>query len=238
GPAGYTLAHYLVNEGFGVVGIDGLKIEPLPVDIGGTAHEQPRPIRQWGGIYRALDDRVLEGFGGVSEYGITVRWDKNFLTLLHLTLARRRGLRMYGGVRFGGTMSIADAWAYGFDHVAIATGAGRPTIIDIKNNLIRGVRKASDFLMALQLTGAFKREALPNLQARLPALVIGGGLTAIDTATELMAYYPMQVEKVLHQYETLTVESGEHRVRASYDDEELEVLDEYCRHGRSIRAER
>src|SRR6185295_5046886 len=31
GPAGYTLAHYLVNEGFGVVGIDGLKIEPLPV---------------------------------------------------------------------------------------------------------------------------------------------------------------------------------------------------------------
>src|SRR4029077_12163180 len=26
GPAGYTLAHYLLNEGFGVVGIDGLKI--------------------------------------------------------------------------------------------------------------------------------------------------------------------------------------------------------------------
>ena len=37
----------------------------------------------------ALEERVLEGFGGVSEYGITVRWDKNFLTLLHLTLARR-----------------------------------------------------------------------------------------------------------------------------------------------------
>src|SRR5439155_1006097 len=128
---------------------------------------------------------VLEGFGGVSEYGITVRWDKNFLTLLHLTLARRRGLKMYGGVRFGGTVPIEDAWSYGFDHVAIAAGAGRPTIIDMKNNLIRGIRKASDFLMALQLTGAFKRDALPNLQARVPAVVIGGGLTAIDTATEL-----------------------------------------------------
>ena len=46
----------------------------------------------------------LEGFGGVSEYGITVRWDKNFLTLLHLTLARRATLRMYGGIRFGGTL--------------------------------------------------------------------------------------------------------------------------------------
>ena len=39
GPAGYTLAHYLVNEGFGVVGIDGLKIEPLPADITGTGHD-------------------------------------------------------------------------------------------------------------------------------------------------------------------------------------------------------
>ena len=35
GPAGYTLAHYLVNEGFGVVGIDGLKIEPLPEELVG-----------------------------------------------------------------------------------------------------------------------------------------------------------------------------------------------------------
>ena len=238
GPAGYTLSHYLVNEGFGVVGVDGLKIEPLADDITGTESAAPRPIRDWSEIYRPLDERVLEGFGGVSEYGITVRWDKNFLTLLHLTLARRRGIRMYGGVRFGGTIPIEDAWAYGFDHVAIATGAGKPTIIDMKNNLIRGIRKASDFLMALQLTGAFKRDALPNLQARLPAIVIGGGLTAIDTATELMAYYPVQVEKTARQYETLSAELGEARVRASYDAEELELLDEYLAHGRAIRAER
>ena len=238
GPAGYTLAHYLVNEGFGVVGIDGLKIEPLPEAIVGARTGAPRPIRDWTEIYRDLDDRVLEGFGGVSEYGITVRWDKNFLTLLHLTLARRRGLRMYGGIRFGGTMPIDDAWGYGFDHVAMATGAGRPTIIDMKHNLIRGIRKASDFLMALQLTGAFKRNALPNLQARLPAVVVGGGLTAIDTATELMAYYPLQVEKTLTHYETLVAEIGEARVRGAYDAEELEVLDEYLAHGREVRAER
>jgi NADPH-dependent glutamate synthase beta subunit-like oxidoreductase/NAD(P)H-flavin reductase len=238
GPAGYTLAHYLVNEGFGVVGIDGLKIEPLPEEITGTDAVPPRPIRDWSEIYRSLDDRVLEGFGGVSEYGITVRWDKNFLTLLHLTLSRRRGLKMFGGIRFGGTMPIEDAWAYGFDHVAIAAGAGRPTIIDLKNNLIRGIRKASDFLMALQLTGAFKREALSNLQARVPAVVIGGGLTAIDTATELMAYYPLQVEKTLQQYEALGAEIGEARVRSFYDAEEIAVLDEYLTHGRAVRDER
>jgi NADPH-dependent glutamate synthase beta subunit-like oxidoreductase/NAD(P)H-flavin reductase len=238
GPAGYTLAHYLVNEGFGVVGIDGLKIEPLPEALIGSDREPPRPVQRWSDIYQSLDERVLEGFGGVSEYGITVRWDKNFLTLLHVTLARRRGLRMYGGVRFGGTLPIEDAWAYGFDHVAIAAGAGRPTIIDLKNNLIRGIRKASDFLMALQLTGAFKRGALPNLQVRLPAVVIGGGLTAIDTATELMAYYPLQVERTLHHYETLVAALGEARVRATYDGEELEVLDEFCTHGREARRER
>jgi NADPH-dependent glutamate synthase beta subunit-like oxidoreductase/NAD(P)H-flavin reductase len=238
GPAGYTLAHYLVNEGFGVVGIDGLKIEPLPAEIVGTGEAPPAPIRDWSEIYRQLDTRVLEGFGGVSEYGITVRWDKNFLTLLHLTLARRRGLRIYGGIRFGGTLTIDDAWACGFDHVAMATGAGRPTVIDIHNNLIRGIRKASDFLMALQLTGAFKRDALPNLQMRVPAVVIGGGLTAIDTATELMAYYPLQVEKMLRQYEILAAALGEARVRGSHDPEELGLLDEYLAHGRAIRAER
>jgi NADPH-dependent glutamate synthase beta subunit-like oxidoreductase/NAD(P)H-flavin reductase len=232
GPAGYTLAHYLVNEGFGVVGIDGLKIEPLPDS---WVNE---PIRDWSEIYNALDERVLEGFGGVSEYGITVRWDKNFLTLLHLTLARRQLLRMYGGVRFGGTVTLDDAWEHGFDHVAIAAGAGRPTIIDLKNNLIRGIRKASDFLMALQLTGAFKREALPNLQARLPAVVIGGGLTAIDTATELMAYYPVQVEKLLLQYDTLSETKGEAALRVAYDAEELELIDEYRAHGREVREER
>ncbi|MGE0704542.1 MAG: pyridine nucleotide-disulfide oxidoreductase, partial [Vicinamibacterales bacterium] len=196
------------------------------------------PVRSWDEVYRPLDERILEGFGGVSEYGITVRWDKNFLTLLHLTLARRRHLRMYGGIRFGGTITLDDAWQRGFHHVAIAAGAGRPTIIDLKNNLIRGIRKASDFLMALQLTGAFKRQALPNLLARLPAVVIGGGLTAIDTATELMAYYPIQAEKILEQYESLVGAMGEPELRKRYDAEELEQLDELVAHGRAVRSER
>jgi len=238
GPAGYTLSHYLLNEGFGVVAIDGLKIEPLPEDIVGGDGVAPRPIKSWSEIYRPLDERVLEGFGGVSEYGITVRWDKNFLTLIHLTLARRDKLKIYGGIRFGGALPIEEAWATGIHHVAIAAGAGRPTIIDIKNNLIRGIRKASDFLMALQLTGAFKRDALSNLQARLPAVVIGGGLTGVDTATELMAYYPLQVEKTLDRYEALVRDLGEARVRGMMDPEEQGILDEFLGHGHAVRAER
>src|ERR1035437_384425 len=127
GPAGYTLAHYLVNEGFGVIGIDGLKIEPLPAAwTGNNGKVCPRPIEDIDEITEELDERILSGFGGVSEYGITVRWDKNFLTMVQLMLSRRKRFRAYGGGRFGGSITIEDAWEVGFDHIAIATGAGRP----------------------------------------------------------------------------------------------------------------
>jgi NADPH-dependent glutamate synthase beta subunit-like oxidoreductase/NAD(P)H-flavin reductase len=239
GPAGYTLAHYLLNEGFGIVGLDGLKIEPLPAEwTGNLGTTCPKPIRDLNEITEQLDERILSGFGGVSEYGITVRWDKNFLTMVQLMLSRRKRFRAYGGVRFGGTLTIEDAWKFGFDHIAIATGAGRPTIVPMKNNLIRGIRQASDFLMALQLTGAFKKDTLSNLQVRLPAVVIGGGLTGIDTATELFAYYPVQVEKMLQKYEQVIEEFGEEHVRKAFDPEELTVLPEFLEHARAIRAER
>ncbi len=238
GPAGYTLAHYLLNEGFAVVGIDGLKIEPLPKELTGDDTTPPRPIYDFHELYEDLDRRIMLGFGGVAEYGITVRWDKNFLKVIYLTLARRNTFRCYGGVRFGGTLTINEAWDLGFHHIAIASGAGKPTIIGLKNNLIRGIRKASDFLMALQLTGAAKESSLANLQVRLPAGVIGGGLTAIDTATELMAYYPMQVEKILHRFETLCAHAGEAAIRGRLDGEESGILDEFLAHGRAIRAER
>src|SRR6185295_14056389 len=122
--------------------------------------------------------------------------------------------------------------------IAIAAGAGRPTIIDLKNNLANGIRKASDFLMALQLTGAFKRSALPNLQVRLPALVIGGGLTAIDTATELFAYYPVQVEKTLERYEKLVEDIGQDAVLTVFNPYEREILSEFLAHGNAVRGER
>ena len=138
GPAGYTLSHHLANEGFGVVAVDGLKLEPLPADLVGGDAWPPRPLRDWKELAVPLDQRVLSGFGGVAEYGITVRWDKNFLQAIYLGLARRRNFRAYGGVRFGGTFDADEAWQLGFHHIAIAAGAGKPTIIDIKNNLIPG----------------------------------------------------------------------------------------------------
>jgi NAD(P)H-flavin reductase/NADPH-dependent glutamate synthase beta subunit-like oxidoreductase len=218
--------------------VDGLKLEPLPADLVGADGKTPVPVRDFSALYTELDERILLGFGGVSEYGITVRWDKNFLTVLYVTLARERLLKMYGGVRFGGTLTLDDAWDMGFDHVAIAAGAGRPTLIDIKNNLARGIRKASDFLMALQLSGAYKKSSIANLQISLPAVVIGGGLTAIDTATELLAYYCVQIEKEAERFELLVKQKGEAVVRAMFDDEEWETLSQHLAHARELAEEK
>ena len=235
GPAGFNLSYHLLQSGFGVVAIDGLKIEPLDEAWTGCGDRIPAPIEHVSDLNEPLDERVMSGFGGVAEYGITVRWDKNFLKLVYLTLARNRYFRVYGGVRFGGTMTIDDAWTLGFEHIALATGAGKPTVIQIKNSLAHGIRQASDFLMALQLTGASKKDSLANLQVRLPALVVGGGLSAIDTATEVQAYYVLQVEKLLERYEMLTCAG---RWDARLSTVEQGIFEEYLAHGRLIRAER
>ena len=242
GPAGYTLAHHLMNDGHTVVGVDGLKIEPLPFEVCGVNQQGEAvpflPVRDAASLGENLDERMPGGFGGVAEYGITVRWNKNFLKLIRLLLQRRREFGLFGGVRFGGTLTADDAMAMGFDHVALAAGAGKPTMLDLPNGLARGVRAASDFLMALQLSGAAQADSVANMQLRLPVVVIGGGLTAIDTATEALAYYPVQVEKFLHRFEVLAVAQGEASVRAAWDEEESVIAEEFLAHARAIRTER
>ncbi|MGA8028447.1 MAG: FAD-dependent oxidoreductase, partial [Bryobacteraceae bacterium] len=242
GPAGFTLAHHLMNDGHTVVAVDGLKIEPLPEEISGInaygVHSPFLPVRDISEIYERLDERIMAGFGGVAEYGITVRWNKNFLKVIRLLLERRREFAMFGGVRFGGTLTVDGAFELGFDHIALCAGAGRPTVIPMKNGLVRGVRQASDFLMALQLTGAAKTESLANLQIRMPIVVIGGGLTAIDTATESLAYYVVQVEKFLSRYELLASELGEREIQSNWSSEDAEAANEFLTHARAIREER
>jgi NADPH-dependent glutamate synthase beta subunit-like oxidoreductase/NAD(P)H-flavin reductase len=233
GPAGFTLAHHLMNDGHTVVAIDGLKIEPLDPELSGVdslGNPVPfAPVKDIATLREPLDQRVMAGFGGVAEYGITVRWDKNFLKVIRLLLERRRQFAMFGGVRFGGTLTIDEAFARGFDHIALCAGAGRPTVLDIPNGFARGVRAASDFLMALQLTGAAKRESIANLQIRLPIVVIGGGLTAIDTATESLAYYAVQVEKFLARYESL-------EDKPPWNAEERAIAEEFVAHAKALRT--
>lgn len=232
GPAGFTLAHHLLMEGYAVVGADGLKLEPLPRDL------LDQPIYSYNDLEESLAERVMAGFGGVAEYGITVRWDKNFLKLILISLLRKSHFQVFGSMRFGGTLTVEDAWDLGFDHLAVAVGAGLPRELRIPNSLAPGMRQANDFLMALQLTGAAKASSLANLQIRLPAVVIGGGLTGVDAATELQAYYIVQVEKIHYRYQALVEKHGVDALRARFVDTDLDILDEYLRHAELIAKER
>ncbi|AIK96994.1 FAD-dependent oxidoreductase [Candidatus Odyssella acanthamoebae] len=231
GPAGFTLAHHLMNDGHQIVAIDGLKIEPLPDNL------LTQPIHTIDTIMDPLDNRITGGFGGVAEYGITVRWDKNFLKIIRLLLERRQQFALFGGIRFGGTLTLDQALDLGFDHIALCMGAGSPTLIPMRNSLAAGVRQASDFLMALQLTGAAKADSVANLQVRLPAVVIGGGLTAIDTATEVMAYYPVQVEKFTKRFQELQKQTSEDLL-SHWPSTDHETVQEFLSHGLAIINER
>ena len=232
GPAGYTLSHYLLNCGHEVVAIDGLKIEPLNAKISGVDADHNRiefePIENINDIYEPLSSRVIAGFGGVAEYGITTRFDKNYLKIIRLLLERRKNFAMYGGIRFGSSITDKIAFEeYGFDHVALCVGAGRPQFLDLPNNFVKGVRLASDFLMALQLTGAYQKNLFTNLQIRAPFILVGGGLTAVDSATELQAYYKIQVEKFAEKLQKFVDLKIENDFFKNLSEEEQVVAEEF-----------
>jgi NADPH-dependent glutamate synthase beta subunit-like oxidoreductase len=232
GPAGFTMAHHLLQEGCMVVGVDGLKIEPLPQQL------LTQAIYSMAQLTTSLDDKIMAGFGGVMEYGITARWDKKFLRLIYLSLSRRPYFQVFGNIRFGGSIRVEDAWSLGFDHLVLAIGAGLPKALNIPHSLARGMRQANDFLMALHLSDIASINSLSGMQIRLPAIIIGGGLTGVDTATEVQAYYIAQVEKILLRYEQLITVLATTNITADLDPSSQEILAEFLRHGRAVRAER
>ncbi|MBA3813884.1 MAG: anhydro-N-acetylmuramic acid kinase [Alphaproteobacteria bacterium] len=185
GPAGFTLAHYLLNEGHQVHGIDRFKIEPLP------SHLSTEPIREWSNFKTPLSQRTIGGFGGVMEYGITPRWDKNYLDLVRLLLERRSLFTLQDRTQLGRDLSLSTAFAQGFDHVALCLGAGRSNTLSIPHEGIKGIIPAARFLVDLQLKGR------NDLEIESPILVIGGGLTAVDTATEALAYASLKSLSVI-----------------------------------------
>ncbi|QOL20195.1 FAD-dependent oxidoreductase [Candidatus Bodocaedibacter vickermanii] len=205
GPSGFALAHLMMQLGHRVTAIDGLKIEPLSRDLNDPAI----PIQYITDHYERLSERYAKGFGGVAEYGITARWEKNFLFVIRLLLERRSLYQCLDGVRLGSNMTLKGAfYEHGFDHVALCLGAGSPTLLSLENMTIPGVRLASDFLMALHLGDAAKFDSKTTLRIQLPLAVIGAGLTAVDTATEALAYYPHKVMNFYQRYQAIVDRDG------------------------------
>ncbi len=226
GPAGIAMSYYMAQQGHQITAIDGLKIEDLDPNL------LTKPIYSFQEISEDLEKRSLDGFGGVAEYGITSRWNKNFLKLIRIHLERYKNYVLKGGIRFGSSLLPTEA-EEAFDHIALCLGAGAPKILPLENNLSRGIRQASDFLMSLQLTGAYKSNSAIGLDVHLPIVVIGGGLTAIDTATESLAYYRQQIEQFLSQLERENLSTQD--LSLAPDDEERAMI--WVKHAKAIREE-
>ena len=140
---------------------------------------------------------------------------------------------MFGSFRLGSAFDCQDLLTdYGFDHVALCLGAGWPNNLNIKNNFSKGVRFASDFLMSLQLTGADKVDSIANLQIRLPAGVVGAGLTATDTACEIIPYYITQVKKFYQNYQQLKQKNP--ALETQWSEEEKIIAKEFIFHAQEI----
>ncbi len=214
GPAGFSLSYYLLRSGHNVTAIDGLKITPLPFNV-------HKPIKFWHEYKNLLSERIPRGFGGVAEYGITVRWDKNNLDILRLILERNNNFKYYDGVALDFNITQEQAFDLGFDHIAFCIGAGQPKILDIENFEAKGVKTASDFLMTLQSGGAFLKNSNTNMVIRMPIAVIGGGLTSLDAATESVYYYKKQVEEFAENY-----------IEKDLTDEDKEIAEEFIAHAR------
>ena len=177
------------------------------------------------------------GFGGVAEYGITVRWNKNFLKLIRLLLERREEFALFGGVRFGGTLTADDALAMGFDHVACRrcrashraryaqwSGTRRTCRVRFPDG-IPVMRCGSDQFRCQYAV----------------ALACSGDRRRVDCdryGNEALADYPVQVDKFLRRYQILTAVQGEAAIRGAWDEEEREIAEEFLSHARAIRAER
>lgn len=234
GPAGFSLAHYLMREGIQVHAIDGCKIEPLPsyatnLDLG---------IKNINDLLENLDTRIIYGFGGVAEYGITLRWNKNNLMIIRLILERNPLYNLQGGIHFGSNITEEQAFALGFDHIALCMGGGSPKILNTPKKFPKGVRLASDFLMSLQLTGAFKTDSWSNLTINMPIVVIGGGLTAIDTATEAQRYYLRQIEKIAEKIDILKKNNDFDEFFNTLNDSDKNQLNIWLKHADEMSKEK
>ena len=109
----------------------------------------------------------------------------------------------------------------------------------MKNNLLRGIRKASDFLMALQLTGAFKRERLrepPGAPARRRHRRRPDGHRHGDRADGVLPAAGREDPRPLRGAVRRVRRAG-HPRRCSTP-RSSGLLDEFLAHGRAVRAER
>lgn len=187
GPAGMFASYLFAKAGGNVCVFDALNIE-IPKKIQFLAENVITTIDEF--LNEKLENRTPSNIGGVMEYGITARWNKNYLDLAIATLLRF-GVKFVGSVRIGGLLNYNDIFTrFKFNHFALCVGSATPQLpLKLTNifsgyRLANGVMMASDFLMSLHINT--KSDDLTKFTQK-NVYILGCGLTAIDTACEIRA---------------------------------------------------
>jgi len=171
GPAGFALSYYLLRNGIKVTALDGMDIKPL-------GEEYFKPIKDWKKLTKQY---IHQGFGGVCEYGITDRWDKNNLLLIRFILERFKSFEIKPKTKLGKAISLDYAYHH-YDHIALAIGAGRPIKPEIPNIDATGICSSFNYLMRKNMSEK------PGKKHNMPIIILGAGLTAMDCAFEAAKY--------------------------------------------------
>lgn len=215
GPAGIAMSYYALMNGIEVVMMDAMPIS-LP-------RESRDLIISWAEFCKDLEVRIPSGFGGVMEYGITARWDKNYLELAKILLTRFEGFKFkcVDNMRLGSGFDLDDVKnTLHCQHLSVCIGSGRPKIPTFLQNYtqgaeLRGIFTASDVLMTLHLQKTFN-EGVTFLPIKSPVVIVGGGLTAVDTACEVLNYLrnvgKLKEAKVRLVYHSDLVESQSYKL--------------------------
>ena len=142
--------------------------------------------------------------------------------------SRSRGnphVRIYGGVRFGGTITLEDAWALGFDHVAIAAGAGRPTHHRHEEQPVARHPQGERLPDGPAAHGRLQESSIANLQVSLPGRRHrrrAHGDRHGDRAARVLRRADREDARALRG--ALDETKSTRDVRAMFDDEEWELL--------------
>ena len=186
GPAALSLSYYLLKNGHKVTIFEAGVMKPI-------AHCKQT-------IDNTLEDRQNDFFGGVMSYGITKRWNKNYLDYFKYLMYKFDNFNIKGSCALGNGVTIQNVIDSGFNAATIAFGCGPAKTYHIKGlDIIPNVYTSSDILMKINLCNNWEELQMSDLEIQMPVVIAGGGLTSIDAATDIKTYYLKQI-KYAHDY--------------------------------------
>ncbi|MEO9255412.1 MAG: NADPH-dependent glutamate synthase [Tepidiformaceae bacterium] len=163
--------------------------------------------------------------GGVLVYGIPNFKMRKSIVDEYIAKLEALGVTFRCNTYVGKDISIDDMLAGEFDAVFVGTGAGMGNEMGLEGENLKGVHKATDFLVRGNLTV----DQLPlHLREPLPAphnvVVIGGGDTSMDCVRTAIRLGAEKVTLVYRRTETEMLGRGEERKNAREEGVEFAML--------------